>query len=115
WITRTLAHKSPYQRDKKGNDQQSKCRMAPRPGTPVNPRRAHVLIPAAHGVILLISQQPCQSPNRLTFCALEYRDKRSNPWPVFFTPESLRGWSYFAFRGSKWYARPVTLRNSALI
>ena len=29
--------------------------------------------------------------------------------------ERLGRSSYFAFRSSKWYARPVTLRNPALI
>jgi len=38
---------------------------------------------------------------------LSYGDKRSNPWPVASTPEGIRGWSCFAFRGSKWCARPA--------
>ena len=61
-------------------------------------------------------------------CALSYGDKESNPWPVSSTgshltlskassdrKKGLGRASCFAFRGSKWYARPVTLRIPALI
>ena len=60
-------------------------------------------------------------------CGLNYGDKESNPWPVSSTGShpalseiynKMKGLGrsiYFAFRGSKWYARPVTLRNPALI
>ena len=56
-----------------------------------------------------------------------YGDKESNPWPVsstgshpapFKINNQMKGPGrsiYFAFRDSKWYARPVTLRNPALI
>ena len=58
---------------------------------------------------------------------LSYGDKESNPWPVSSTGshpalskvskelKELGRSIYFAFRDSKWYARPVTLRNPALI
>src|SRR2546428_12671804 len=54
-------------------------------------------------------------------CALSYGDKESNPGrslPPAHTRhflEALGRLSYFAFRSSKWCARPVTLRNPALI
>jgi hypothetical protein len=63
----------------------------------------------------------------LPLCVLSYGDKESNPWPVSSTgsrpalskiSKKMKGLGrsiYFAFRGSKWYARPVTLRNPALI
>ena len=54
-------------------------------------------------------------------CALSYGDKNQTPGrslPPAYTQrfqEVLGRLSYFAFRSSKWYARPVTLRNPALI
>jgi hypothetical protein len=58
---------------------------------------------------------------------LSYGDKETNPWLVSSTSSRpalsksasiMKGLGrsiYFAFRGSKWYARPVTLRIQALI
>ena len=58
----------------------------------------------------------------LPLCALSYGDKETNPWLVSSTSshpalsksaqimKGLGRSSYFAFKGSKWYARPVTLR-----
>ena len=54
-------------------------------------------------------------------CALSYGDKDQNlvrslpPAHTRHFLEALGRLSYFAFRSSKWYARPVTLRNPALI
>ena len=64
----------------------------------------------------------------LPLCALSYGHEGSEPLAGLFhqlTPSTfkiriqvMKGLgrsSYFAFRGSKWYARPVTLRIQALI
>jgi hypothetical protein len=63
----------------------------------------------------------------LPLCALSYGDKKSNHWLVSSTSshpalsasasivKGLGRSSCFAFRGSKWCARPVTLRIPALI
>ena len=63
----------------------------------------------------------------LPLCALSYGDIEANPWLVSSTSSHpalsksasiMKGLSrliYFAFRGSKWYARLVTLQIQALI
>ena len=54
-------------------------------------------------------------------CALSYGDKNQTPGRSLSPAhtqhflEALGRLSYFAFRSSKWYARPVTLRTPALI
>jgi hypothetical protein len=49
---------------------------------------------------------------------LSYGDKESNPWPVSFTGQmhlATRSLELLCVQGFEWYARPVTLRNPALI
>jgi hypothetical protein len=54
----------------------------------------------------------------LPLCVLSYGDKESNPWPVSFTGQmhlATRSLELLCVQGFEWYARPVTLRNPALI